>query len=311
MGVRKNAKFLTPAEREAFVQACVLMKADIVNPARRAGGSVQPVGRVRRDSPVHSERQYAGDQQRQLRPRRARRVRISVVASLLPLPPRAAAAELRARRHASLLGLDRSGRHDRRRGFSRARTAIRVRATRCASATSRPRRRAPAQTRRQRRPGGPPASPAGTCHATFGAGPARSGAISSRRRACRRSRRCGPRSTRAPTRRSRTRSSPARHGAVPPAAQRPARLVRRRRPHGQRRGLAVRPDVLPASLQLRPPLGDVADGRARQRVPGRRRRRRSTTATIRCTRGWGRSAGYSTNYAFPPIVDARLLRARA
>jgi Common central domain of tyrosinase len=32
MGVRKNAKFLTPSEREAFVQACVLMKADIVNP---------------------------------------------------------------------------------------------------------------------------------------------------------------------------------------------------------------------------------------------------------------------------------------
>jgi len=33
MGVRKNAKFLTAAEREAFVRACVLMKADIVNPA--------------------------------------------------------------------------------------------------------------------------------------------------------------------------------------------------------------------------------------------------------------------------------------
>lgn len=33
MGVRKNAKFLTAAEREAFVQACVMMKADIVNPA--------------------------------------------------------------------------------------------------------------------------------------------------------------------------------------------------------------------------------------------------------------------------------------
>ena len=32
MGVRKNAKFLTAAEREAFVQACVMMKADIVNP---------------------------------------------------------------------------------------------------------------------------------------------------------------------------------------------------------------------------------------------------------------------------------------
>lgn len=31
MGVRKNAKFLTAPEREAFVQACVLMKADIVN----------------------------------------------------------------------------------------------------------------------------------------------------------------------------------------------------------------------------------------------------------------------------------------
>jgi hypothetical protein len=36
MGVRKNAKFLTPAERENFVKACVLMKADIVNPAAPA-----------------------------------------------------------------------------------------------------------------------------------------------------------------------------------------------------------------------------------------------------------------------------------
>ena len=33
MGIRKNAKFLTAAERESFVRACVLMKADIVNPA--------------------------------------------------------------------------------------------------------------------------------------------------------------------------------------------------------------------------------------------------------------------------------------
>jgi Common central domain of tyrosinase len=32
MGIRKNAKFLTAAEREAFVKACVLLKADIVNP---------------------------------------------------------------------------------------------------------------------------------------------------------------------------------------------------------------------------------------------------------------------------------------
>jgi hypothetical protein len=29
MEVRKNAKFLTPTEREDFVRACVLMKADI------------------------------------------------------------------------------------------------------------------------------------------------------------------------------------------------------------------------------------------------------------------------------------------
>lgn len=36
MGVRKNAKFLTASEREAFVQACVMMKADIVNPAAPA-----------------------------------------------------------------------------------------------------------------------------------------------------------------------------------------------------------------------------------------------------------------------------------
>ena len=36
MATRKNAKFLTPAEREDFVKACVLMKADIVNPAAAA-----------------------------------------------------------------------------------------------------------------------------------------------------------------------------------------------------------------------------------------------------------------------------------
>jgi Common central domain of tyrosinase len=33
VGVRKNAKFLTAAEREAFVKASVLMKAEVVNPA--------------------------------------------------------------------------------------------------------------------------------------------------------------------------------------------------------------------------------------------------------------------------------------
>jgi hypothetical protein len=36
MGVRKNAKFLTAAEREAFVRACVLLKAEIVNPGAPA-----------------------------------------------------------------------------------------------------------------------------------------------------------------------------------------------------------------------------------------------------------------------------------
>jgi hypothetical protein len=36
MGVRKNAKFLTPTERENFVKACVLMKAEIVNPGAAA-----------------------------------------------------------------------------------------------------------------------------------------------------------------------------------------------------------------------------------------------------------------------------------
>ena len=36
MGVRKNAKFLSPAEKENFVKACVLMKAQIVNPAAPA-----------------------------------------------------------------------------------------------------------------------------------------------------------------------------------------------------------------------------------------------------------------------------------
>ncbi len=36
MGVRKNAKFLTAAEREDFVRACVLLKAEIVNPGAPA-----------------------------------------------------------------------------------------------------------------------------------------------------------------------------------------------------------------------------------------------------------------------------------
>ena len=36
MAVRKNAKFLSASEREDFVKACILMKADIVNPAASA-----------------------------------------------------------------------------------------------------------------------------------------------------------------------------------------------------------------------------------------------------------------------------------
>jgi hypothetical protein len=36
MGIRKNAKLLTPAERESFSRACVLLKADIVNPGAPA-----------------------------------------------------------------------------------------------------------------------------------------------------------------------------------------------------------------------------------------------------------------------------------
>ena len=201
------------------------------------------------------------------------RVRISVVASLLPAPPRAAAADLRARRDASLLGLDRSGRHDRRSRISWDRTAIRFRATRSASATSRPRRPARARTRRRRRHGGPPDSPAGTCTRRSASGPgalrrniqppAGLPSIATLRSALDKGDLLGV------PERARVRRG---HGAVPPAAQRPARLVRRRRPHGQRRGLAVRSDVLPASLQLRSPLGDVADGRPCRRVPGRRRR---------------------------------------
>ncbi|MBT8183358.1 MAG: tyrosinase family protein, partial [Eudoraea sp.] len=36
MGIRKNAKFLSSTEKENFVRACVLMKADIVNPTAPA-----------------------------------------------------------------------------------------------------------------------------------------------------------------------------------------------------------------------------------------------------------------------------------
>src|SRR3954467_9275999 len=36
MGIRKNAKFLTATEKENFVKACILMKADIVNPGAPA-----------------------------------------------------------------------------------------------------------------------------------------------------------------------------------------------------------------------------------------------------------------------------------
>jgi hypothetical protein len=41
MGIRKNAKFLTAAEREDFVKACVLLKAEIVNPAEAYVASLQ------------------------------------------------------------------------------------------------------------------------------------------------------------------------------------------------------------------------------------------------------------------------------
>ena len=34
MGIRRNAKFLDATEQENFVRACVMMKADIVNPSR-------------------------------------------------------------------------------------------------------------------------------------------------------------------------------------------------------------------------------------------------------------------------------------
>jgi len=36
MGIRKNAKFLSASERENFARACVLLEADIVNPAAPA-----------------------------------------------------------------------------------------------------------------------------------------------------------------------------------------------------------------------------------------------------------------------------------
>jgi len=37
MGIRKNARFLTATEREDFVRACIMLKADIVNPGDPAG----------------------------------------------------------------------------------------------------------------------------------------------------------------------------------------------------------------------------------------------------------------------------------
>src|ERR1700712_4356576 len=44
MGVRKNAKFLSAAEKERFVKACVFMKNDIVDPATQLSKWDQYVG---------------------------------------------------------------------------------------------------------------------------------------------------------------------------------------------------------------------------------------------------------------------------
>ena len=71
MEVRKNAKFLTPAERENFVKACVLMKADIVNPG---APPAQQYCRWDENVAIHNEIQNAfapGAAVGQLRSRRA------------------------------------------------------------------------------------------------------------------------------------------------------------------------------------------------------------------------------------------------
>jgi hypothetical protein len=56
MPVRKNAKFLSAAEREDFVKACVLMKADIVNPGAPA---VQQYSVWDQNVAIHNEIQNA------------------------------------------------------------------------------------------------------------------------------------------------------------------------------------------------------------------------------------------------------------
>ena len=56
MPVRKNAKFLSAAERENFVKACVLMKADIVNPGAPA---VQQYSVWDQNVAIHNEIQNA------------------------------------------------------------------------------------------------------------------------------------------------------------------------------------------------------------------------------------------------------------
>jgi hypothetical protein len=56
MAVRKNAKFLTASEREDFVKACVLMKADIVNPGAPA---TQQYSRWDENAAIHNMIQNA------------------------------------------------------------------------------------------------------------------------------------------------------------------------------------------------------------------------------------------------------------
>ena len=56
MPVRKNAKFLSATERENFVKACVLMKADIVNPGAPA---VQQYSVWDQNVAIHNEIQNA------------------------------------------------------------------------------------------------------------------------------------------------------------------------------------------------------------------------------------------------------------
>ena len=137
MGIRKNAKFLSPTEKENFVRACVLLKADIVNSSSRRS-AVQQMGRIRCDTPDDPKRVCARRSRREFRSRREWGFQFFSVGTAISFSGLSSISKQGSWSDDAVLGLDRSrsdndghvSRTQRRRRQRRSTGILRGRSTR-------------------------------------------------------------------------------------------------------------------------------------------------------------------------------------